>query len=187
MGRVIVVVFGLMGTGKTTLARALGEARGWPVIHSDAVRKCLAGLDPNTPMPLAYGKGIYSPEFSIRTYEEMRRLVREQVAAGRGAVLDGSYSKAAERHKVRQLGEELGVPVVFLWCRCPQEVTLERMAKRSRDPGSISDGRAELAGRQAEAFDPPDEDDRRIMAVDTDRPIEAILQDIQGKINNLEL
>ena len=44
MDRLLVVIFGLMGVGKTTVARALGEARGWPVIHSDAVRKALAAV-----------------------------------------------------------------------------------------------------------------------------------------------
>ena len=45
-GRVrLVVVGGLPGTGKSTLAEALGEVLGWPVLRSDEIRKEQAGLD----------------------------------------------------------------------------------------------------------------------------------------------
>ena len=64
MDRCLVVIFGLMGVGKTTVAEALGRARGWPVIHSDAVRKELAGLTPTTPAHFEFGQGIYDAGFS---------------------------------------------------------------------------------------------------------------------------
>src|SRR4030065_644824 len=93
----VVVVFGLMGTGKTTLARALGETLGWPVVRSDAVRKPLAGLTPTTPTPTAFGQGIYDADFSRRTYEEMLNQAKAHLAAGRSVILDGSYKRAGER------------------------------------------------------------------------------------------
>ena len=71
VGRLIVVVFGLMGTGKSNRSRALAAALGWPVIHSDAVRKTLAGLKPTDRVPVEFGKGIYDEDFSARTYDEM--------------------------------------------------------------------------------------------------------------------
>jgi predicted kinase len=71
-----------MGVGKTTVARALGQARGWPVIHSDAVRKALAGLAPTTPARFEFGQGIYNEDFSQRTYTEMRRQAEELLEAG---------------------------------------------------------------------------------------------------------
>ena len=69
----MVVIFGLMATGKTTLARALGQALGLPVVESDRVRKLLAGLEPTTRAAVAFGQGIYAADFSARTYAEMRR------------------------------------------------------------------------------------------------------------------
>ena len=42
----LVVVGGLPGTGKTTLAAAVGDELGWPVLRSDEIRKALAGLGP---------------------------------------------------------------------------------------------------------------------------------------------
>ena len=65
----LVVVGGLPGTGKSTLAAALGDELGWPVLRSDEVRKELAGLDPLDHAPAAYGTGLYAPSITDATYE----------------------------------------------------------------------------------------------------------------------
>ena len=186
----IVVVFGLMGTGKTTLARELGAALNWPVVHSDAVRKILAGLSPTTRMPLSFGQGIYSAAFSIRTYDEMRRMAAQYLAAAPGVILDGSYTRAAERAKVQQTGRELGARVLFVQCVCPPEVALKRMRQREQDPCSISDGRPELAPVQAQSFDPIDAADPDFVNLDTDRELTAVLRELKewvaGKIKQGE-
>ena len=90
MGRLIVVVFGLMGTGKSSRSRALAKALGWPVIHSDVVRKTLAGLRPTDRVPVDFGQGIYNEDFSTSTYDEMLRLGKDSLTAGRSVILDGS-------------------------------------------------------------------------------------------------
>ena len=82
MGRLIVVVFGLMGSGKSSRSRALAASLDWPVIHSDAVRKNLAGLKPTDRVPVEFGQGIYGEDFSTRTYDEMLRQAGS--ASGRG-------------------------------------------------------------------------------------------------------
>ena len=82
MGRLIVVVFGLMGSGKSSRSRALAASLNWPVIHSDAVRKTLAGLKPTDRVPVEFGQGIYDEDFSTRTYDEMLR--HAESASGRG-------------------------------------------------------------------------------------------------------
>ena len=53
----LVVIGGLPGTGKTTLAVALGDELGWPVLRSDEIRKELAGLDPREPRRRRTAKG----------------------------------------------------------------------------------------------------------------------------------
>ena len=100
------VIFGLMATGKTTLARTLGQALGLPVIESDRVRKTLVGLEPTARATEAFGQGIYAADFSSRTYAEMRRQAAAHLAAGQSVILDGSYKRAGERRLVRQLARE---------------------------------------------------------------------------------
>jgi aminoglycoside phosphotransferase family enzyme len=57
-GRVaLVLVGGLPGTGKSALATAVADARGWSVLRSDEVRKDLAGIPHHRPARAAYKKG----------------------------------------------------------------------------------------------------------------------------------
>jgi len=178
VGRLIVVVFGLMGSGKSSRSRALAASLNWPVIHSDAVRKTLAGLKPTDRVPVEFGQGIYDEDFSSRTYDEMLRLAEAHLAAGRNLILDGSYKRAAERARVRRLGQNQGARVVFVYCECPPEVARERLGIRLTDPEAISDGRVELFSDQARDFDPFTPEDRPLLRLDTTRAQAVVLEEL---------
>lgn len=182
----VIVIFGLMGTGKTTLALALGQALGWPVVHSDAVRKTLAGLTPTTPTPTEFGKGIYDEDFSRRTYEEMRRQAVTHLAAGQNVILDGSYKRASERDLVQQLAQKNGAAAVFLYCACPLEVVKERLGIRAKDPESISDGREELLEAQAKDFDTVDFTAPNFWGVNTSREMPEILEKVRFLVSRID-
>jgi uncharacterized protein len=184
MGRLIVVVFGLMGTGKSNRSRALAAALKWPVIHSDAVRKTLAGLKPTDRVAVEFGKGIYGEDFSSRTYDEMLRLAETHLAAGQSVILDGSYKRTAERARVRQLGRALGAGVVFVYCECPPAVARERLGIRLTDPEAISDGRVELFEDQAKDFDPFTPEDRPLLRLDTTRDPAVVLEDLRSFVES---
>ena len=182
----VVVIFGLMGTGKTTLARALGQEMGWPVVHSDAVRKTMAGLTPTTPTPVAFGQGIYDADFSRRTYEEMLHQARAHLAAGQSVILDGSYKRNGERELVKQLAQENGAATIFLYCACPPEVVQQRLDLRAQDPQSISDGREEILEAQARDFDPVDLTLPDFWGVNTSREMPAVVEKVKYLLGNLE-
>jgi predicted kinase len=180
----MVVIFGLMATGKTTLSRALGRALGLPVIESDRVRKALAGLTPTTKAAEEFGRGIYAADFSSRTYEEMRRQAAAHLAAGESVILDGSYKRAGERELVRQLAREQGAETLFVYCECPPAEARRRAGIRLTDPAAISDGRVELFAAQARDFDPLMPDDRPLLRLDTNREVAVVLEELKGFVNS---
>ena len=173
-----------MGTGKTTLARALGEALGWTAIHSDAVRKTMAGLAPTDRARLEFGKGIYADDFSTRTYAEMCRLAGDHLAAGRSVILDASYKRAAERDLVRQLAREHGAGVALVYCECAPQVARARLGIRRTDPAAISDGRVELFEAQGRDFDPLGPGDRPLLRLDTGREIQVVLEELKSFVQS---
>jgi predicted kinase len=180
MDRTVVVIFGLMGVGKTTVAQALALARGWPAVHSDEVRKSLAGLDPTTPARFGFGEGIYQEDFSHRTYAEMRRRAGELLDGGAtGVILDASYKSAAERDRVRELAREKGARAAFIFCFCPQEVVRARLVKRQADSCAISDGRLELLDLQVEDFDPITPWEQPLMRLNTEGELAGLIQAVQ--------
>ena len=185
MDRVLVVIFGLMGVGKTTVAQALAQARGWPVIHSDMVRKALAGLAPTTPALFEFGQGIYSENFSERTYTEMRRRAGELLDSGATRViLDASFKSVQERDRVRELAREKEARVAFIYCFCPPEVVRGRLLMRRGNRSAISDGRLELLDLQAEDFEPLTEADQPLLKLDTGRELEKVLQEVNRFLDN---
>ena len=130
------------------------------------MRKTLAGLKPTDRVAVAFGKGIYGEDFSARTYDEMLRIAEAHLAAGQSVILDGSYKRAGERDRVRQLARDRGARVVFVYCECPPEVARERLGIRLTDPEAISDGRVELFEDQIRDFDPFMPEDRPLLRLD---------------------
>src|SRR5262249_55631567 len=90
----LLLVGGLPGTGKSTLARGLAEWAGFTVIRSDLVRKELAGVPAATAAsgPSAFGQGIYTPEWTDRTYAECLRRAEAELFEGRRVLVDASFA-----------------------------------------------------------------------------------------------
>ena len=169
----LLITSGLMGTGKTTLARALARRLALVYLSSDVVRKRLAGLRPDEHRFEAFGQGIYSEDFSRQTYDALLTEAYAWLQRGCSVVLDASFKRAAERARARALAASLDLPFAALECVCPEAIVRERLIERLGKPGEASDGRWELFAQQQRDFDPCDElpPDRRLI-VDTTAPVE---------------
>lgn len=158
----LLLVGGLMGTGKSTLAGMLSEETGWTLISSDATRKQLAGVDPAAPQANAFSEGLYSPAWSARVYQTMLDQASALLACGRSVILDATFARRAYRHAAAQEAALYGANLVFIECQAPRELTLQRLASRwqarlAQQPGlasAASDARPELYDSQAEAWQP---------------------------------
>ncbi|MFI7680433.1 AAA family ATPase [Actinophytocola sp. NPDC049390] len=142
----LVLVGGLPGSGKTTIAGRLADELGAVLLSSDRVRKELAGIDPAWHAPAPYRSGIYSPEHTERTYAELLRRAGELLARGEQVVLDASWSAAAARDLARELAERTRSTFVPLRCIAPVTVTDDRLRTRT---GSMSDADPEIAHAMA--------------------------------------
>ncbi len=150
----IIVVFGLMGSGKTSLARALAAETGWPVISSDEIRKTIQGISPTARHWEPFGNGIYSEKMSKKTYREIRKLAEKILKQGRSVILDGSYKRQEERLALMRLARKTKARISFLECRAPLKTIRIRLDQRSRNARAVSDGRWELFNLQRRDFDP---------------------------------
>jgi aminoglycoside phosphotransferase family enzyme/predicted kinase len=132
-GRVrLVVVGGLPGTGKTTLAARVAQQEGWVHLSSDVTRKRLAGLAPG---------GLYAPDATARTYRELLDQARALLADGESVVLDASFVAEQWREAARATARDTHADVVELQCRAPEHVAEARLVSR---PAGPSDATAEV-------------------------------------------
>lgn len=180
----LIVIFGLIASGKTTLARSLSQSTGWLAIHSDVVRKILMGLPPSQRVEVPYGQGIYAPDVSGRTYREMFRQARAELQAGRSVILEGSFMRAVDRLQALELAAASGAQVFFILCSCPTEETLRRLVRRAANRETVSDGRQEILMAQKERFEPiTDLQEVPVLILDTGRPVEAVLEETLSFLN----
>src|SRR5512147_2981242 len=83
----LVLVGGLPGTGKSTLAGELADRLGMVLLSSDRVRKEQAGIAPETPAPAPYGQGLYSPARTADVYRDLLRRAGAALTRGESVVL----------------------------------------------------------------------------------------------------
>ena len=102
-------VIGRVGTGKSTVARALGNELNWPVFSSDRIRKTLAGVPLTKRTPAERRAEVCSRQMTSRTYKEL--LAGGVVAAKTqgGAIIDATFSSAENRELLRQKCEKVHV------------------------------------------------------------------------------
>jgi predicted kinase len=177
--RRLLVTCGLTGSGKSTLARKLGETYALQLVRSDVVRKELIGIAPQERRWLPFDQGEYAPEMTERTYAAMLERAEELLIAGHSVVLDGCFIKRAQRKGAVELARRLGVPLLLLECRTSEEVIRERLERRARKNGTVSDGRWEIYSGQLAEFEPPDEiaGDERVV-LDRSKPVDELLHEL---------
>jgi hypothetical protein len=129
----LVLIGGLPGVGKSTLARALAAACGFEIVQSDRVRKQLAGLPDEAAAPAPFGGGIYTPEHSARTYAECWRRAEAQLLAGRRAIVDANFALEAQRRPFMELAKALALPLIFVQVVLDPALVERRLAERRFD------------------------------------------------------
>ncbi len=184
-GKRLLVFFGMIASGKSYLAMAC--AKKWNCVYhnSDIVRKQLAGLASAAKREYnGYEEGIYSSEFSRRTYDALIDLARQDLAGENNAcvILDASFQSCRERQRICfEFGAEF--KILFVHCQCNETVLKKRLDKRLKDPEAVSDGRWEIYLKQKERFEPPVElSVEQLLTLDTDRPLAKLVSLLEDKI-----
>ena len=142
----LIAIGGLSGTGKSTLARALGGHFGRPpgarVLRSDVLRKQSTGAPLETPLPATR----YSAASSAAVYAELGQLAAVTLASGHAVVADAVFSKRDERDAIAAAAARTPVAFAGVWLKAPGAVLLDRIALRGPD---ASDADAQVAAAQA--------------------------------------
>jgi len=175
-----VVITGLPGSGKTTLAGQLARALDLPVFDKDTILEHLFDT-----------RGTGDSAHRRALSRESDTLFQAQASASPGAVLVSFWRQpgmASDSGTPTAWISELPAPVVNVHCVCPPEVAAERFACRTRHAGHLDSQRpfeVLLASLRQLAALPPLALGPRI-DVDTTQPIdlEAILRQIGASGNS---
>ena len=180
----VMIVTGLIGTGKTTIAEAVGRGLGYNVLSSDIIRKQLAEVPLTERHYDNFDSGIYSREFTQKTYNELFSRAKDLVIKGQSVMLDASFKKKADRLVAFKLAKECGADFLAIECVADESTIKERLEKRQKE-GAVSDGRWEIFADIKKEFDPVNEfPENNVMILDTvhlsGNTISSILEKVTG-------
>ncbi|MEO0495520.1 MAG: AAA family ATPase, partial [Actinomycetota bacterium] len=167
----LIVVGGGPGTGKTTVARAIGERFGLPVLSSDDIRKSVTGTPFDARCVADPGEGIYTADAKQAVYDELGREADALLRAGTSVVVDATWSTDEGREALRAIAGRWGAEVVELECHLDPEIAGERVAERLAAGDDTSDATPEIVTLLASRRDPWPE----ATPLDTTGPLDATL------------
>ena len=137
---VVVAVGGLMGTGKSTVARAVapasGGAPGALVLSSDTTRKRLFGVAPEERLPAAG----YTPEARAEVLAVLLGGVRAAAAGGHCVIADATFLEPAAREAIEQSARQAGAAFLGVWLEAPLAMLQARVAARRSDASDADAG-----------------------------------------------
>lgn len=146
VGRLI-IMSGLSGSGKSTVARQIAPQLKAIHLRSDAVRKHLAQIELSE-----RGKAdLYSAAMTERTYARLLELGILLVRQGFTIILDGKFDRQRWRESAIQSAISEGLSLTFLQCVAPLAVLRDRILHRQ---GDISDATPDLLEAQLQQAEP---------------------------------
>jgi aminoglycoside phosphotransferase family enzyme/predicted kinase len=170
----VLVVGGLAGTGKTTLAMAVGEALGAEVLRTDILRQELFGAGPHPAKP---DGGIYSSQARERVYDLMFRRAAALNTDRISVVLDGTFSTAGVLLSAQHLTSHPNSSFLAMECACRPEIAHARIGGRLAAAHDASDARPEIHDLQRIRWQAWPADTPQIR-IDTEQPLEKQVEQV---------
>jgi predicted kinase len=124
----LLIACGLPATWKTETSAEVSKIKGYPILRSDLLRlEVLKGEDVFD----AKVAGNMSKRLSV--YDEMFRQADDLAGKGKGVILDATFVTQELRRRAAEIAAKHGLPFVILETSCPEEVSVERIKRRTKE------------------------------------------------------
>jgi predicted kinase len=153
----LLIFCGLSGAGKTTLANEAERRLAFVRLSSDAIRKGLLCMPVSAKAPAPYKQGIYTDDFTDKTYKELIKRAGGFLRQGISVALDATFQRerflrqAMEEAKAGGLKPE---DVHIVLCTADDEMARENILRREREGHGLSDAGWDVYQRQKSEFEP---------------------------------
>jgi predicted kinase len=128
----LVVVTGLPGTGKTTIAERLGDRLSFPVLRKDAFKEILFDR-------LGWSDEDWSDLLDEACYDMLWSLCDTELRAGRTIIVESNFEPEVHAARIAELGQQHQARLIEVHCRTDRPVLVERFKERvesgERHPG----------------------------------------------------
>jgi len=165
---ILILMHGPSGSGKSWLSERLVPKLAAIRVRSDVERKRLAGIAPYASAAAGHQQGIYSEEFSHRTYGRLVDCVENCLRAGFNTVVDAAFLDAADRELFWSLALRLRAICIVVSCHGEQAMLAERVMQRSHARKDASDADLEVLNVQLRDLQPfSASEQKHVIVIDT--------------------
>lgn len=149
----LLLMHGVSGSGKSTVAARLVEKEGAIRVRSDVERKRLR--EERMPPP----GGWYADGEVHRVYRRMLAICRLGLSAGMTMIADATFLSRHHRKPFLELGQRLGVPVMIVHCDAEVDELRRRILARERQGYDASEAGLVVLEQQLRTLDVLDDNE----------------------------
>jgi aminoglycoside phosphotransferase family enzyme/gluconate kinase len=158
----MIVMHGLSGSGKSTVAAQLVEALGAIQIRSDVIRKRLFDVAVNESSGSGLEDGIYRDDATALTYRRLGEIAATIVAADYCVIVDATFLLEAQRRQMLELESAAPFARIIVVCDAPDTVLRKRIEERENDP---SEANLQVLERQVSRREPISEEESKLATI----------------------
>lgn len=137
----LIVVCGLPGTGKSTVANVIAKKVKGIVVNTDVIRKKL------------FLRPTYERWEKALVYKVMFLVADYLLKIKRVCILDAVFPRKSQRKTAKEIAEKNNTKIYFVECVCNEDVIKERMKRRFKRK-EVSDANFEIYLKLKKEWEP---------------------------------
>ena len=152
----MILMHGLPGSGKTTVAVQIAPELDAVCLHSDVERKRLAGVGATERSDSPLDGGLYTSSASQATYGRLLELTKALLCAGQTVIVDAAFADRSRRMEFVELAKQCGAQARIISMDIPPDTLRARVARREGLSGEYSEAGLAVLERALARYEPLD-------------------------------
>ncbi len=150
----LLITCGLPATWKTETSEEVSKIKGYPILRSDLIR-----------LEVIKNEDVFDPKVAgnmskrLSVYDEMFRRADDLAGKRNGVILDATFVTQELRRRAAEIAARHGLTFVILETSCPQEVSVKRIKRRTKEKYESNALTMEAYLANKRKFEPVDSDD----------------------------
>lgn len=181
----LIILCGIIGSGKSYLADYISKIAGIPVLNSDVLRKEIFKIS-IFDHKKGKEKNIYSEKAKMLIYKELIKRAAKILKSGSPVIIDATFSKEIYRDIVIKILDGK-FPYFFVECKIPEKMILERLKQRNKEKAA-SDADISVYFKQKKEFERFKLPKENYLKVDRTKKVEVnadkVLRKVVGRSNS---
>jgi predicted kinase len=152
--KILLITCGLPGTWKTETSEEISKIKGYPILRSDLIR-----------LEVLKNENVFDEKVAssmtkrLSVYDELfRRADKLGEKDNSGVILDATFVTQDLRRRAAEIAAKHGLTFVILQTSCPEEVSISRILKRTKEKYESNALTVEAYQNNKSKFEPVDID-----------------------------